>query len=141
MDAFASLSELPGRSFFQTWLLSHGQSWRLNERATPTGEPGNCYENALLYALDNQLLYCEGVAVSDRSTAIPISHAWCVDGSRVIDITWAGPASYFGIAFRWPWLRQWLLQRGTTGPIIDDWMQDWPLVRGKCGGPEVWQER
>jgi hypothetical protein len=57
-----------------------------------------CYYNAQLMALDSDMKYYEGYAVSGQ-LPLPVNHAWLVSNGKVIDTTWhdLNKPDYFGI--------------------------------------------
>lgn len=120
------------------FVLTHGREW-----TTKTDVPkeardrklGQCFRNAANLALGwyrNELIYCEGYAIS----VIPMMHAWCIDlQGRIIDPTGNQWTDYFGLAFKSMYLQEALQSQGHYG-LIDAWKSDWPLLRTK---PEEWR--
>ena len=87
----------------------------------------NCYENSLLYALDNDLLYCEGYAYG---SVIPVMHAWVLnpETGEVIETTWREPGTeYFGVALD-PY-EAFDLMGDYYGLLANDWMRDNQFVK------------
>lgn len=86
------------------FILAHGQSYK----PTPLpaehvrGPARECFRNAALLALREELIYVEGYAAG----VIPLEHAWCVDKEdKVYEVTWEEPGtSYFGIPFKTSYL-------------------------------------
>ena len=117
----------------QGFVLKHGRNFK--PQRTPDkyidlrGEIKECFKNSAMAAcLCRDLIYCEGYACG----FIPVMHAWCVtlDG-RLVELTWRDIGTeYFGIPFKSEFLRRKLLESKYYG-LIDDWHNNWPLVRGK----------
>lgn len=91
------------------------------------GEIKYCYDNSreALHEYPS-LTYVEGYVTS----VIPIAHAWNIDGnSEVVELTLrekyspAKDRSYFGVSFDTEYAME------TGGSLIDDWRNDWPLLR------------
>jgi len=105
-------------------------------------EPKQCFGNAFNLVLANRdLTYVEGYGISN-SVPIPIQHAWAVDKSgNVVDPTWANPEerSYFGIPFKFDFVRDTVIEKETYG-VIDDWARGWPLLTELWKEPEKWLE-
>ena len=103
------------------------------------GPEGECYNNALKLVLDNpKLTYVEGYAAGGGSA--PLRHAWATDGKgRVIDNTWPLSCSvYVGVPFKAGWVSFTGLKRKGVGSLIDDWENDWPLLRELGDEPGKW---
>lgn len=91
------------------------------------GEIKHCYDNSREALLEYPgLTYIEGYVTS----LIPIAHAWNIDGnSDVVELTLrekyspVKERSYFGVSFD----TEYVLETG--GSLIDDWRNDWPLLR------------
>ncbi len=92
-------------------ILEHGQFME-GGQAQQIGLPQHCYHNCLsmLFAPENpdDLIYCEGFALSDLVNVYPVQHAWVYIDKQVIDVTWnqLSPC-YFGIPFN----RQWVMEK------------------------------
>lgn len=124
----------PGVHYYgvMDFLLRHGRHWTpapLPARY-PIGFVRECFRNATLLAMHfRNLTYCEGYACS----VLPVAHAWCIDREgRVVDNTWRNSgAEYFGVAFRFEFLRRHLQDRGrnNTYGLIECWERDFPLLR------------
>ena len=86
-------------------ILAHGRPCYMGERtfAGRRATRKQCYENAYNLADSNpSLTYVEGWC----RTGMFIEHAWCIDPDRqVIDPTLREAAGYFGIPFRWEYVR------------------------------------
>jgi hypothetical protein len=104
---------------FYEYLFLHGEQFDMVDeekskkiRTERLCKLKECYYNAQLMALDSNIKYYEGYAVSgqlplgyDRKKRefvhlnIPIEHAWLVLNGKVIDITWhdLSKPDYFGI--------------------------------------------
>jgi hypothetical protein len=83
-----------------------------------------CFYNAQELAVEkDDLIYCEGQALTAGGYVTEVEHAWCVtpDG-MVVDVTWAAPGlSYFGVPFTRSYLRQRFLaglEEGAVGPLF-----------------------
>ncbi len=63
-------------------------------------EEKNCFANSLLKSLSKNWQYCQGYAMRE-GLGLPIEHAWCWDGEKIIDLTWRGSEEetfyYYGI--------------------------------------------
>ena len=76
------------------------KEWRIGDRPRPKGirkhADQSCHFNAWKVAVDKNLRYVEGVAIS--SVRMPIHHAWCVDADdQVVEVTWSELGSlYYG---------------------------------------------
>jgi len=102
------------------------------------GVPRKCYANAqLLTTLRDDLIYCEGLATSD--CGLTLEHAWCVStAGTVIDNTWHPIGTvYFGVAFTKKFLLEYRKKyKGRQNvALIDNWQDDWPLIRGAITWP------
>ena len=115
------------------FVLKHGRAFE--PRKLPKnlrlhkGRIKGCFRNAAIAALrDPSLTYVEGYAAS----IIPVLHAWCVDpDGGLLEVTWGKPGDeYYGIPFQTRFLRRSLLEAGYYG-LIDQWKNNWPLLRGK----------
>ncbi len=72
-------------------------------------------------------MYVEGYAVSD-SNDLPMLHAWNLDTDAfVVDRTWNPHGRiYLGVIFPLVVIPR---NRGTQYAVIDDWEQDYPILR------------
>ncbi len=92
-------------------ILEHGQFME-GGQAEQIGIPQQCYENGInmLFSPENpeDLIYCQGYALSYESNLYPAQHAWVYIDEQVIDVTWnyLSPC-YFGIPFN----RQWVMEK------------------------------
>ncbi|ACB54465.1 hypothetical protein cce_5119 [Crocosphaera subtropica ATCC 51142] len=99
-------------------ILEYGQFME-GGQAQQIGIPQQCYHNCLsmLFEPENpdDLLYCEGFALSDQVNVYPVQHAWVYIEEQVIDVTWnqLSPC-YFGIAFNRQWIIEKRLERQTN---------------------------
>lgn len=105
------------------FILAAGQEYdsRLMEHRFGRGMQHACYRNAfeLALAYPDELIYCEGRALS--CGLVPVEHAWCVtpDG-QVVDTTWQGDEQdYVGVCFATEWLRGWTAGRNSYGVLAD----------------------
>lgn len=92
-----------GKNLIYKTLLEKGEMFRGRKlpKAYKTGEPKNCFENALKLASSTLpwLYYVEGLAFR-KGLNVPLFHAWAADDSlRVVDPTWTRPEDcvYFGV--------------------------------------------
>lgn len=94
----------PQVKFYQ-YLLTHGKQFNIIDkeksekiRTERLCKLKECYYNAQLMALDSDMKYYEGYAVSGQ-LPIPVEHAWLVSNGKVIDITWydLSKPDYFGL--------------------------------------------
>lgn len=91
------------------------------------GEIKHCYDNSREALLEYpNLTYVEGYVTS----VIPIAHAWNIDGNNeAVELTLrekyspAKERSYFGVSFNTEYAIT------TGGCLIDNWRDDWPLLR------------
>ncbi|MGK7882475.1 MAG: hypothetical protein AB4060_20590 [Crocosphaera sp.] len=92
-------------------VLEHGQFME-GGQAQQIGVPQRCYYNCLNMLLTpenpEELLYCEGFALSDNVNLYPVQHGWVYIDQQAIDVTWnqLSPC-YFGIPFN----RQWVIEK------------------------------
>lgn len=83
-------AKMSGGKGHEALVRKHGRMFEGSELLDPEtrGPKGECFRNALLYALQNELYYCEGYAIS----IVPMHHAWCLDADgNVVDTTWDEP--------------------------------------------------
>lgn len=103
-------------------LLEHGQFME-GGQAEQVGIPKQCYYNCLnmLFTPQNpeELLYCEGFALSDQANLYPVQHGWVYLDEQVIDVTlnYLSPC-YFGIPFNRQWVMEKLLERDANKDTI-----------------------
>ena len=93
------------------------------------GEPQQCFANAYQAAGDHpDLIYCEGYACG----IIPVHHAWCVDQQTrsVVEVTWerSHTFGYLGVPINFHYVIQAVARKGTHG-VIDDWKNEWPMLK------------
>jgi len=111
-----------------------------------------CFANAQTLVLTQntaELVYFEGYAFG-RVSGFPVHHGWISINDKVIDLTWAleTPASrsllpdrpvgalpegyaYWGFPVEnTDYLRVRTVARGMIGSLLDDWKDDFPLLRG-----------
>lgn len=118
VDMLESLSSMNDMAMPNIWLLKEfGKQWP-HRRTKLTGkmEMGQCYRNAFQLASTDpeNLTYCEGFAMVPD--LIPLEHAWVVDKKgRVIDPTWSDGSDYFGVAFDFYWLMDFMAESGHYG--------------------------
>jgi len=111
-----------------------------------------CFYNAQMLVLadrNNKLVYHEGYAFG--RAIIAVQHGWASINGKVIDLTWrldqtirksgrlkdrvigVYPEGFEYVGVPFPdkdALRTKMLERGWCGSLIDDWENDWPLIRG-----------
>lgn len=102
---------------FHPLILKHGKPWYIGEH-TFSGRRASrkqCYMNSFLLVQDNpSLTYVEGWCWS----GFLVPHAWCIDpDGQVIDPTLRETEGYFGIPFRWDYVRNTGLKTGFYGVI------------------------
>jgi len=104
-----------------------------------------CFANSYRMAIDHSLTYVEGFAVSQLISDYATLHAWCVDArGNVLDRTWGLGVAYFGIPFQTDYLQSVIGERkktlGKQAPygLLDDWQNNWPLIRLHGDTPEKW---
>jgi hypothetical protein len=109
----------------------------------PTGKPNECFANAFWLAFNNPSLICvEGFALYGHNQ-IMTAHAWVTDGKgRAIDTTWdrVGVA-YAGVPFKLDWLNKRYISQRAIVCILDDYMNDWPILRDLGDRPDEWIDR
>ena len=116
---------------FEEYVLHNGKVYKPKKllKKYRRGKLKECFTNAFFLAQrwQDELTYVEGYALS----IIPILHAWCVDNKgNVIDNTWEEPGhSYFGVPFKWQYVFDTVLKKGTYG-VIDNFEQRFPLLKG-----------
>jgi hypothetical protein len=86
------------------------------------------------------LIYVEGFAAGEGG--LRIHHAWVTDGNgRVIDNTWRVPGVvYVGVPFRCGFVSLTGLKNKGVGSLLDDFANDYPLLRELSDKPEKWLE-
>jgi hypothetical protein len=123
------------------FILHHGQSWVCQPRPEQfvLGTYGQCVQASLKLAMKHpELFYVEGVAFNENGLT---EHAWTVDKDwRIIVSTWEVGESfdYFGVPFKTSYIRQ-VCVKNFRGSIIQNWQDDWPLLRGLS--PRIWKAR
>jgi hypothetical protein len=87
-------------------MLKHGKPWYIGERtfAGRRARAKQCYMNAYALADSNpRMTYVEGWCC----IGCFFEHAWCIDpDGQVIDPTLREADGYFGIPFRWEYVRR-----------------------------------
>ncbi|QDT91731.1 hypothetical protein [Gimesia algae] len=108
-----------------------------------SGKAQQCHKNAyMLSAKHNELIYCEGFALS-KDSLLPTLHSWVTDGQgRALDNTWQEPGiAYAGVPFKYLFVTKTTFQNGASISLLDDWQNNHPL-RGELGDlPDEWYER
>jgi hypothetical protein len=123
----------------------HDYGWFYEPAPLPDAvNPGNsneCYNNALVLALNEpSLIYVEGFAAGPGG--LRIHHAWATDGTgRAIDNTWDAPdVVYVGVPFKCGFVSLTGLKNKGVGSLLDDYANDFPLLRELSDEPEKWLE-
>ena len=98
-------------------MLRHGRAWYIGER-TFAGRRARhklCYMNSYKLALEDPgMIYVEGWCWREYS----FEHAWCIDpNGQVIDPTLREADGYYGIPFRWEYVRATALSTKVYGII------------------------
>lgn len=101
------------------------------------GIPKECFRNSTLAVADNpsRLVYCEGLAWSEGDDS-PYEHAWVIThDEEVIDPTWHDllpnrKFGYWGIPFKWDFVRETCLRHKTFG-VVNVWEENYPLLKGR----------
>jgi hypothetical protein len=113
------------------FILQHGISFDATDlpEQYERGAPKECFANAYQAAGDHwNLVYCEGYACG----LIPVHHAWCVDQETrsVVEVTWTrdNTFEYLGIPMNFHYVTQAIARKGTHG-VIDDWKNEWPMLK------------
>ena len=107
------------------------------------GAPNECFSNAFWLALDNpSLIYCEGFALDQAGMNIT-HHAWVTDGQgNAIDTTWQTTGvAYAGVPFNLRWLNERGLLQKAIVCVLDDYLNDWPILRDLGDRPDEWNDR
>jgi hypothetical protein len=105
------------------------------------GNPNECYQNALLLALErDELVYVEGFAAGPGG--LRIHHAWVTDGKgRAFDPTWNElGVVYVGVPFNAGWVSLRGLTNKGVGSVIDDLEDGFPLLDDLGDRPDEWME-
>lgn len=108
-------------SSFEELILDCGSQMTKISPHSEKGKPKSCYWNCyLLASKHSDLTYCEGYALSE-DLEFAISHAWLINSDKeVIDPTWEKEASaYYGVAFRYEWIKALLESRQKRGKEND----------------------
>jgi hypothetical protein len=110
-------------------------------QAVEPGDSNECYSNALVLALgDPSLIYVEGFAAGEGG--LRIHHAWiAARNGLAIDNTWRVPGVvYVGVPFRCGFVSLTGLKNNGVGGLLDDFANDYPLLRELSDKPEKWLE-
>ncbi len=119
------------------FVLEHARAWvaQARPKGFRRGRSGRCWGNSQLKLIDgfaSRLTYVEGFAWP-IGVGWPVHHAWLVDAAGlVIDLTWREPelAAYFGVPIRSKYVAETMVRRRFCGPLIDRYVEEWPLVNG-----------
>lgn len=132
VDGFTALGH-ENATIIPAFILKYGREFKPQPlpKEFKRGPIKMCYNNAANLTLwrpnePEKYIYCEGYAAG----IIPVPHAWVIDfDGNVIDNTWADPehSQYFGVPFALRFARRNILK---TGALIDNWRDDYKLVRG-----------
>lgn len=101
------------------------------------GEPKECLRNSFQAVRDapHRLVYCEGMAWK-KGTNHAVMHAWAITHDQVvIDPTWhdifpGREYLYWGIPFKWQFVRDTCLRHRTYG-VVEVWEENYPILTGK----------
>ena len=100
-----------------------------------------CFYNAQMLVLNDdsgELQYAEGWA---HSGFIPVHHGWVLLNGKVIDLTWKdrkgesrvgrtlGDFAYLGVRFDRELIRSRIQKTGWASTVIDDYENDWPVLK------------
>jgi len=117
---------------FYDFVLREGRFFTPRPRPADSrqGAAEEPFLNSLMNAAAQQLEYVEGYAVQE-SLSIPVLHAWNSDSQGlVIDTTWDPPGvAYLGVVIPRTLVFAASDDEGRIGSSIDNWRQDWPLLR------------
>jgi hypothetical protein len=109
----------------------------------PPGKQNECFANAFWLAFNNpSLIYTEGFALYGENQIITV-HAWVTDGKgNAIDNTWdkVGVA-YAGVPLDIKWLNNRHVKQRAIVCVLDDFMNDWPILRDLGDRPDEWLDR
>lgn len=116
---------------YADFILQHGFPFDATDlpKQYERGAPKECFSNAFQMAGDHSnLVYCEGYACG----VIPVHHAWCVDQQTrsAVEVTWErkNTFGYLGIPINFHYVIQAIARKGTHG-VIDDWKNEWPMLK------------
>lgn len=126
------------------FVVEHG--WWYTPSSRPAsitqGDVNECFTNAFALAMQRpELCYVEGYATAFDDGA-RVAHAWVTDGEgNGIEVTWDLPGSaYAGVPMKVEFLGRRLRDHGEIGCMIDDYTNDWPLLRDVSLKTEDWFE-
>ena len=124
---------------FQKFVLKHGQEFKSVINLPPDIKigrkgryKGRCFENAFNAVSNNikKYYYCEGYATSGTTDSMAVLHGWIVNRKHeVIDPTWKDGKEYFGIIFRWSYVKRITYKHKAFMTLIDNWEDNWPLLK------------
>lgn len=112
-----------GYTCVEDFILKNGRAFEFSPlpRGVERGRMRECFLNAANLAMreDDKYIYCEGYAIS-AAVPFPVEHGWCVtpDG-RVVDPTWDDARDYYGVAFKYEFLRQTLYDNEHYGLLFN----------------------
>lgn len=111
-------------NILKRFVIDKGRSFVAQPFAGKRMKAKQCFSNALHYALEHDLLYCEGYGISGNllksGVLLPMEHAWCCDENfNVIDPTWDDGGSYWGIAFHAALAAGYTAEKGWYGLFCD----------------------
>lgn len=111
----------------EEFVLKKGQSFEAGDCIG--GVAKQCFNNALLYSLSNNLTYVEGYILV---YCIPILHAWVLDKeNKVVEVTLKEFSSeYYGVKFNSDYVFYIADKRSISG-ILDCPDIDFPLLTGE----------
>ena len=83
----------------------------------------NCFYNSQLLALAVKgLKYFEGYGFTKMG--IPLEHSWCVDGEKVIDVTWSDGVKYFGVEIPVNFVSKELVKTGFSNSFLNKYYSE-----------------
>lgn len=116
-------------------------------------KPKECFANAtqvVAYDFDHELDYTEGYALG--MACIPVHHAWLTINGKVVDLTWPVEGlgdddpedwlqnralgtlpdgwTYLGVRFKSNEIVARMMRTEWAASVLDDWRDDWPVLRG-----------
>lgn len=84
-----------------------------------------CFHNAQYIAKKYGLTYVEGFALTH---GLPVFHAWCIQGKKVIEVTWNTPGTFYrGVPFHIDFVTKHRSKKCMS--ILDNYHDGFPLLR------------
>jgi hypothetical protein len=126
--ATALMQKMATKSSISTsqFILDFGLECRVQPNSFPRyGKFRECFMNALNYATENGMIYCEGYACG----VIPVLHAWCIDKEgNVIDPTWEKGKDYIGVPFKTDYVLDFTERHLVYDSVIENYRDKWALL-------------